>query len=193
MPQRKPRKTKPVSSRDAGAAAATPSIDACAAEALDWLKAHGSEAGRRGMARYAIPSDRAFGVSMGQIQSLAKRLGKNHELAAKLWDTGWYEARMLAAYVDEPECVTPRQMDRWCRELDNWAICDTVCFALFDRVTHAWKKVEQWAAADEEFVKRAAFALLWGLTVHDRTAGDEPFLKALPLVEEAADDRCRAN
>jgi len=56
-----------------------------------------------GMARYAIPSDKAFGVSVGDIQRLAKKLGRNHELAEALWKTGWYEARLLTAYVDEPE------------------------------------------------------------------------------------------
>ena len=95
-----------------------------------------------------------------KIQSLAKRLGRNHELAAALWDTGWYEARMLASFVDEPARVTPAQMDRWCRDFDNWGICDTVCFHLFDRTPHAWRKVAQWSDRRDEFVKRAAFALL---------------------------------
>ena len=95
---------------------------------------------------------------------------------------------MLAAYVDEPASVTPTQMDRWCRDFDNWGICDTVCFALFDRTPHAWRKVEQWSGRRDEFVKRAAFALLWGLTVHDKHAGDEPFVQGLRLIERAATD-----
>lgn len=158
--------------------------------ALDWLKRHGSKSGREGMARYNIPADRAFGVPMRQIQALAKQLGRDHDFAAALWASGWYEARLLAAYVDAPADVTAGQMDRWCRDFDNWAVCDTVCFALFDRTPHAWKKVEQWAPRRAEYVKRAAFALLWGLTVHDKTSGDAPFLRGLALIKRAAaDDR----
>ena len=109
---------------------------------------------------------------------------------AALWDTDRYEARMLATFVDEPERVTSAQMDRWCRDFDNWAIVDTACFALFDRTPHAWAKVAQWARSRDEWVKRAAFALLWSLTVHDRVSGDQPFLRALALIERgAADDR----
>jgi 3-methyladenine DNA glycosylase AlkD len=156
--------------------------------ALDWLKRTATKAVRDGMARYAIPSDRAFGVSMGNIQVLAKQLGRSHELAAALWTTGWYEARMLASYVDEPGSVTSAQMDRWCRDFDNWAICDTVCFALFDRTSHAWSKVEKWSTRREEFEKRAAFALLWGLTAHDDDATDEQFAHGLVLIERAATD-----
>ena len=127
---------------------------------------------------------------MAGMKGLAKRLGRNHELAAALRDTGWYEARILTSFVDDPSRVTPAQMDRWSRDFDNWGICDSVCFHLFDRTPHAWRKVRQWADRREEFVKRAAFALLWGLTVHDKPADDNAFIESMGLVERAAaDDR----
>jgi len=155
---------------------------------LTWLASNGTKETRDGMARYGIPSDKAIGVPVGALQKYATGRGRNHELAAALWDTGSYEARMLAAFIDEAACVTPAQMDRWCRDFDNWAICDTVCFHLFDRSPHAWGKVAPWSRRRDEFVRRAAFALLWGLTVHDKRADDEPFAQGLLLVERAAND-----
>jgi 3-methyladenine DNA glycosylase AlkD len=161
-----------------------------ATEAVAWLKSHGTRRTREGMARYAIPSDRAFGVTVSDIRVLAKRIGPDHGLATAIWDTGWYEARMLTAFVAEPARVTAAQMDRWARDFDNWAICDTLCFHLFDRTPHAWGKVEQWSRRREEFVKRAAFATLWGLTVHDKDAADGLFARGLRLIErEASDER----
>jgi 3-methyladenine DNA glycosylase AlkD len=157
-------------------------------ETLTWLERHGSKRNRDGMARYGIVAPKVFGVSVAMIRQRAKRLGRDHELAAALWDTGWYEARMLTAFVDEPERVTPVQMDRWARDFDNWAICDTLCFHLFDRTPHAWRKVEQWSRRREEFVKRAAFALLASLALHDKRAADAPFLRSLQLIEQAATD-----
>ena len=158
--------------------------------ALGWLKDHSSQAALDGMARYAIPSDRALGVAMKDIKALGKNLGHNQELAAALWETGAYEARMLASFVGDPALVTPAVMDRWCKDFDNWAFCDAMCFNLFDRTPHAWAKVTQWSGGKEEFVKRTAFALLWSLTVHDKRAGDERFVHGLALIErEAADDR----
>jgi 3-methyladenine DNA glycosylase AlkD len=156
--------------------------------AIAWLKQNGTKAHRDGLARFAIPTERAFGVTMGKIQALAKQLGRDHALAQALWESEWLEARMLAAYVDDPSAVTASQMDAWCRGFDNWAVCDTVCFVLFDRTPHAWRKVTQWAGRSDEYVKRAAFALLWGLTVHDKTAADTAFLEGLALVERAAAD-----
>jgi 3-methyladenine DNA glycosylase AlkD len=156
--------------------------------ALKWLKSHSTKSTLDGMARYAIPSDKAFGVAYKDMKVLGKRLGRNHELAGALWDTGVYEARMVASFLDDPSQITPAQMDRWCEDFDNWAICDTMCFNLFDRTPHAWAKVAQWSSSKDEFVKRTAFALLWSLSVHDKRAGNEPFVEGLVLIERAADD-----
>jgi 3-methyladenine DNA glycosylase AlkD len=79
-------------------------------------------------------------------------------------------------------------MDRWCRDFDSWGICDTLCFALFDRTPHAWRCVERWAKGKPEFVRRAGFALMASLAVHDKAADDVVFAGRLPLIEEAASD-----
>lgn len=143
---------------------------------------------KSGMARYGIPSDKAFGVPVGDLHKLAKTLGRDHELAAALWDSGWYEARLLAAFVDDPLLVTPAQMDRWCADFDSWAVVDTACFHLFDRTPHALGRVRKWSTRRGEFQKRAAFALLAGLALHDRVTPDGPFERCLPLIEAGASD-----
>ena len=172
------------------AAPARATVDAGVASALAWLKRHSRKATLDGMVRYAIPSDKALGVAMKDIKALGKKLGPNHALAAALWETGVYEARMAASFIDDPAQVTPAQMDRWCRDFDNWAFCDALAFNLFDRTPHAWAKVRQWSRRRNEFEKRAAFALLWSLTVHDKRAGNAPFLDGLALIErEARDER----
>ncbi|MDO9486526.1 MAG: DNA alkylation repair protein [Actinomycetota bacterium] len=140
--------------------------------------------------KYGIHTTDAIGVSMADMKSIAKLVGKDHDRALSLWSTGGYEARTVAALTDDATKVTMKQMDAWCRDFDNWAICDTVCFNLFDRTPNAWKMVDRWAGSKGEFVKRAAFALLWSLALHDKAAPDELFIHGLELVaREANDDR----
>ncbi len=138
--------------------------------------------------RYGIVAKDAFGVPMAAMQALAKKLGRNHALAETLWATGNYEARTVAALIAEPSRVTPGLMDRWCGGFDNWAICDTVCFKLFDQTPHALAKVEEWAGRTEEFQKRAAFALLACLALHDRTVDEAAFRRGLAWIDAAAGD-----
>jgi 3-methyladenine DNA glycosylase AlkD len=162
-----------------------------AQEAIAALEARAEASIRDGMARYGIETrDRVIGVRVAGIQQVAKSLGRDHALAEALWQSGIYEARMLAAFVDDPALVTPAQMDRWARGFDNWAICDTLTFKCWDRSPHALAMVDRWANDPAEFVKRTAFALLASLVLHDKKSGDQPFLDRLPLIEAAAaDDR----
>lgn len=159
-----------------------------AADVLKWLEKRGSKRVVAGMARYGIPSEGAFGVPMGVLQKEAKRLGKDHALALALWETGRYEAKLLAALVDDPRQVTRRQMDAWARDFSSWADCDTACFTLFDRTPHAWQKASQWAKSPREFVKRAGFALMACLALHDKAAPDAKLRAFLPLVERGSRD-----
>jgi 3-methyladenine DNA glycosylase AlkD len=157
-------------------------------DALAWLKRRGSNANRDGMARYGIVARNVLGVPMGDIQLLAREIGCRHELAEPLWATDCYEARLLVAYVADPARVTPAQMERWTRDFDNWGICDTLTCVLFDKSPHAWRQVDRWASKKEEFVRRAAFALLAALALHDAATPDAPFLERLALIEAAAGD-----
>lgn len=159
-----------------------------AAAAIARLEALATPKDLANLQRFGITSARPLGVSMANIQKVARALERNHALAQALWESGIYEARLLAAYVDDPAHVTVAQMDRWCRDFDSWGVCDTVCFTLFDRTPHAWRCVDRWAPARAEFVRRASFALMASLAVHDKKELDAVFLARLPLIEAAADD-----
>ena len=157
-------------------------------DVMAWLARSGRRGAVAGMARYGIPGDGAFGVPMGALLKKAKALGKDHDLAAELWGSGRYEARLLAALVDEPERVTRRQMDAWAAAFDSWAVTDTVCFHLFSRAPAAWEKARQWSLSPREFVKRGGFALMASLVLRDKSAPDARFLALLPLIEKGARD-----
>jgi 3-methyladenine DNA glycosylase AlkD len=157
-------------------------------QVLAFLKRKGTRRAIADLPRYGIRANRAFGVPMRELLALSKRLGKDHTLAAALWHSGWYEARLLAALIDDPRLVTRRQMNAWAGDFDNWAVCDTVCFHLFDRTPFAWEKVRQWATSRREFVKRAAFWLITCLAAHDKAALDAQFLAMVPLIEKGAKD-----
>jgi len=159
------------------------------AEALAALEGLAEARIRDGLSRYGIATaDRVIGVPMAGIQKVGKQLGRDHALAAALWRLPVYEARLLVAYVAEPKQLTPAEMDEWARGFDNWGTCDTLCWALFDKSPHAFAMVDQWADDPAEFVKRSAFALLAGVALHAKKAGDDPFLDRLPLIEAAATD-----
>ncbi len=137
--------------------------------------------------RYGIRSDKMLGLSMGQLSQLAKEIGRDHRMADCLWKAGSHDSRMLAAMIEEPAKVTEVQMESWVVEFDNWAICDGVCNRLFRLMPQARSKCEEWSTREEEFVKRAAFALMCSLAVHDRTY-EGVFEHFLEICERESED-----
>jgi 3-methyladenine DNA glycosylase AlkD len=131
------------------------------------LRKLGRASVRESYARYGIVAPKSFGIAMNRIHRLAKDLVRDHELAEELWKSGWYEARLLVAFVGEPARLTPAQMERWARDFDNWAVCDTLCFHLFDRTPHALAMVRKWSCCEEEFVRWVGLVLLACVALHD--------------------------
>lgn len=139
------------------------------------LKKCANPANAAGMRRFGIQGSTILGISIPTLRAMAKQTGKNHEVALALWKSGIHEARILAAYVDEPDAVTPEQMDAWAADFESWDVCDQVCGNLFDRTPHAYEKALEWSRDEREFVKRAGFALMATLAWHDKTAPDANF------------------
>ena len=157
-------------------------------EVLGRLRGLARPGGREGMARFGINPERALGVRIPDIRRLAKELGTDHSLALSLWRTEVHEARILASMVADPARVTERQMESWVKGIDSWDVCDQVCGNLLDRTPFARAKSIEWAGREQEFVKRAGFAIMAWRAVHDRAADDREFLELLPVIEREADD-----
>jgi len=140
------------------------------------------------MARFGIRAKRVYGVAKPKLDALARRIGKNHQLALELWDSGVHDARILAGLVDEARLVTSRQMNRWMRDFDNWDVCDGTCCHLFVFAKPAWGKALCWSGRRAEFQKRAGFALMAYLALHDKRADDRKYARLFPIIRSAAGD-----
>jgi len=157
-------------------------------EVLEMLAAKTNPDQLAGMAKYGMTVENRLGVKVPQIRKIAKEIGVDHKLALELWETGITEAMILASMVDVPDEVTEEQMEAWVQDFDSWDVCDQVCMNLFDKNPMAWKKIHDWSDREEEFVKRAAYALIACLAVHDKGASDEVFISLIPVIKTGATD-----
>lgn len=161
-----------------------------AATALAQLTALSSPAMYAQQARFGIASAQRLGIAAPVLKAFARQLGKDHALAQDLWQTGIFEARVVAVLIDVPAQVTKKQMDAWAKDCDSWALVDACCGYLFDKTAQAWEKAVAWTTRQPEFVKRAGFSLMAALAVHDKKAEDARFVTFFPFLErEACDDR----
>lgn len=143
-----------------------------------------------GRARFGINHTKTYGVRMPELRRIAKAAGKNHDLAEKLWNAGYGETKILAGLIEDPKMVTETQMENWVVGFDSWDVCDQCCINLFRKTPFAYNKVFEWSTREEEFVKRAAFAMIAVLAVHDKKADDKKFEEFFPLIiRESVDNR----
>ena len=157
-------------------------------ECVALLKEAANSDDRDGMARFGINIDAVLGVRMPAVRAIGSSTVKDHDLALGLWDTGYSEARILAALVDKPEWVTRDQCEAWAEDFNSWDVVDQVCGNLFDRLPYADDLVRDWHRREEEFIKRAGIVLIAWMAVHLKKRPDSDFLNYLPILERCADD-----
>jgi len=151
-----------------------------------------------GMAKFGIrPKTTILGISTCVLRTTAKDIKrqlnskkKQHAHALRLWETKIHEARHLAVFIEDPKNITEKQMEKWIKDFDCWDICDQATTSLFDQTPLAYEKAFEWTNREKEFEKRAGFALMAGLAVHDKKADDSKFYPFLRAIEkEATDER----
>ena len=155
---------------------------------LKQLKAMSNPRSVEGMARYGINPDNAYGVSVPDLRKIARKAKKDHALAQRLWSSAIHEARILASMIADPKMTTAEQMDSWVKDINSWDVCDQCCLNLFVKTEFAYHKAQDWSKREEEFVRRAGFALMACLAVSDKKASDSQLEVFFPIIKEGATD-----
>src|SRR5690606_29098402 len=150
-------------------------------EIVQAIKLQRNEKNILGQQRFGITGAESYGLSMPQLRSIAKSVGKNHALAQDLWATQIHQARHMPVLTAEKETVTARLKEKWVKDFDSWVIVDNCCSTLFCRTPFAYNKVLEWSNRKREFEKRAAFSLMAFLAVHDKKQSDKAFDEFLEI------------
>lgn len=158
------------------------------AKLLQDLRAAGTEKKRASAARVGIPMDNAYGVSVGTLRTIAKTLKQRPELAQPLWGTTIHEARVLATMVADPRAIRRADIDRWLRDVASWDLCDHLCGNLVRHRSDAANLVRRWIGSPKLYVRRAAFAVIAELAVHDKALDDDVLADFARLVVMQAGD-----
>lgn len=157
-------------------------------EVIELLQSKAKQDQLEGMARFAIAGEKRLGVSVPDMRKIAKGIGKDHQLALELWDTGVPEGMIVAGMIAEPDKLTEPQMEDWVVDINSWDVCDQVCMNLFEKSPLVEIKIYDWSQREEEFVKRTAYALIACLAWHDKAASDEKFIQYFPVIVAGATD-----
>lgn len=157
-------------------------------EIISYLKENKNQRNIEAMARFGIDSSKAYGLTTPQIKELAKKIKKNNELAEELWNSNIHEAKKLAILITDFKKFPIELADKWVSETNSWDLCDDLCGKVLCYTYYCSEKVYEWSKSEDEFIRRAAFALIAMMSVHRKKDRDEEFLQYLDLMLEYSTD-----
>ena len=138
--------------------------------------------------KFGIIADNSLGIYHKDLKEIAKKTGRNNELALELFDSGIYEARILCSKIFKPEDVTDNLMEKWVTTFENWEICDSFCMGLFAKSRFAVPKALEWSSRKGEFEKRAGFVTMAAYCMADKKADNKVFEGFFPIIKREAND-----
>jgi 3-methyladenine DNA glycosylase AlkD len=128
-------------------------------EALKQLKALGNEKVRALNAKSGA-GDKQFGVSLGDIRMLAKKIKTDHALALSLWETGNVDAQFLATLLITPKKLSAKEMDRLVRSISFVRVADWLISYVVRQHPDKETLRQGWMKDDNRWAARAG----WDLT-----------------------------
>jgi 3-methyladenine DNA glycosylase AlkD len=70
--------------------------------------------------------DNQYGVKLGDLRKVAKKIKTNHELSLQLWDTENFDAQMLAMLIIKPKELSADELDKMVRSVKYDRVADWI-------------------------------------------------------------------
>lgn len=130
-----------------------------AQQILAELQPLGSEGYKRVMMKHGVPEP-IYGVKIGDMQKIVKRIKKDYQLALDLYATGVYDAMYLAGLIADDARMTKKDLKSWvaranCRALAGWTVPWVAAGS-----PHGWELALEWIDAKKPLTAMAGWGTL---------------------------------
>jgi len=128
-------------------------------EIISELKKLGSEQSKRILMNHGA-SEPFYGVKIGDMKLIQKKVKKNHELALQLYDTGVLDAMYLAGLIAEPKKMTKEQLQHWVKNGKWYMVWEFTVAWMAAESNYGWELALEWVSAANEGVQSAGWSTL---------------------------------
>jgi 3-methyladenine DNA glycosylase AlkD len=153
---------------------------------MEQLAALGNEARKKHMAKRGA-GENLFGVPLGSLRAQAEKLGRDHELALSLWETGNTDAMMLSAMMLDPLKLEKERAERMVERVKYIDLLDELVFDAIAEAPYASELREAWIDSEDDVMGRVG----WSLVVSDilgKKFKPEALSRYVNLVEQGLRD-----
>lgn len=153
-------------------------------EVLNLLEENKNEEGIKHWEKTGDENLSSYGIGVNQLKKLAKKIGKEHELALELWKQPNYEAKTIATLVEEPKKVTKEQAENQIEDTSFRLLSYSYCSNLLSKVDFKSELAVEWTLSNDDIKRRCAYLLLYHIAKEENNLTEDFFVSYVNLIEE---------
>jgi 3-methyladenine DNA glycosylase AlkD len=137
----------------------------------------------------------SYGIGLTVQRKLAKKIGRNHELAQELWATNNYDAKVLGLLIDDPKQVSFEQAEQQVEQLNSGMLCHVFssCDATLAKSPIAFELAQRWLQSDVPIRRSCGFGLVYEISKKkSKTYTDEFFISVIEGIAKNFDNESKA-
>lgn len=131
-------------------------------EILQELQSMGSEQTKKTFLRHGA-REPFYGVKVGDMKKIVKRVKKNHELSLALYDTGVSDAMYLAGLIADEKKITKQDLQRWAEKATWYMLNEYTVAWVASESPYGWELALEWIESDKENIATSGWATLASL------------------------------
>jgi 3-methyladenine DNA glycosylase AlkD len=145
----------------------------------------------RGEANWKQMGDRtggltSFGIGLTKLRAIAKQLGRDHDLALKLWNERNHDAKIIGLLIDEPKQLTRDQVEQQVDGARPGMLSHVLssCGATLPQSPLAFEIAKDWMASKDPVRRSCGYGLVYELAKDkkDERLTDEFFLSCVEKI-----------
>jgi 3-methyladenine DNA glycosylase AlkD len=133
-----------------------------AKEIVEELRTLGAESVKKVLRNHGV-QEPFFGVKIGDMKKIQKRIKKDYQLALDLYDTGNYDAMYLAGLIADDAKMTKADLNRWVKKANGGALASATVPWVAAGSHHGYEIALEWIESKKENVAAAGWATLSSL------------------------------
>jgi hypothetical protein len=128
----------------------------------------------------------SFGIGLTRLRAIAKQVGRDHDLALKLWNERNHDAKVVGLLIDDPKKLTRDQIEQQVDGAGPGMLGHVLssCDATLPRSPIAFEIAKDWMASKDPVRRSCGYGLVYELAKDkkDKRLTDEFFLACVEKI-----------
>ena len=160
------------------------------AQVIDMLQANENEKGKKHWENMTPPSSnlKSFGIGLTVLRNLAKKIGKNRTLSKELWESDYYDAKVISLLIDDPKQITREQAEQQVENLEGGYLAHVFssCDASLAKTPFVADLAVEWMNSDDAMRNRCSYGLVYELSKSKKKSApdDAYFLDCIRKIQD---------